>query len=100
MGFYSRDRKPVSVLTFTTGKSAYGEIRQTIASSRMVDMDIKLYQQSVIQNPMYNEVEMIGLTEDEAITTENRIVDGTNEYNVLYVIPSGRLYQVLMKKVK
>ena len=39
------------------------------------------------------------ITYDASITDENQIVIDGVTYDVLYVIPSGRLHQILMKKV-
>ena len=95
----NRELRRVTVNTFSSGKDAYGQIRQNGSVPREIEMVIKLYRQSNIADIRYNEVTDIGLTKDASITDKDQIVVDGNTYNVLYVIPSGKLYQVLMKKV-
>ena len=96
---YIRETKPVSGVSFTTGTDAYGQKRQLGSTTRTVEMFVKVYSQSNVSDIRYNEVTNIGLTKDASITDENQIVIDGATYNVLYVIPSGRLHQILMKKV-
>ena len=96
---YIREAKPVSVVSFTIGTDAYGQKRQLGSTTRTVEMFVKVYSQSNVSDIRYNDVTNIGLTKDSLITDENQIVIDGATYNVLYVIPSGRLHQVLMKKV-
>lgn len=96
---FNRELQPVSVVSFTTGTNAYGEKRELGSTTRTVDMVVKIYSQTNVSDVRYCDITNIGLTHDASITDENQIiVDGTT-YDVLYVIPSGRLHQVLMKKV-
>ena len=96
---FNRELQPVSVVSFATGTDAYGEKRKLGSTTRTVDMVVKIYSQSSVSDIRYNEVTNIGLTKDASITDENQIVIDGVTYNVLYVIPSGRLHQILMKKV-
>lgn len=97
---FNRELKSVSVISFTTGTDAYGQKRTLGSTSRTVEMYVKVYSQSNVSDIRYNEVTNIGLTKDASITDENQIVIDGVTYNVLYVIPSGRLHQILMKKVQ
>ena len=96
---FNRELKPVSVVSFTTGTDAYGQKRKQGSTSRTVEMFVKVYAQSNVSDVRYCDVTNIGLTYDTSITDENQIVIDDATYNVLYVIPSGRMYQILMKKV-
>lgn len=96
---FNRELKPVSVVSFTTGTDAYGQKRKQGSTSRTVEMFVKVYSQSNVSDVRYCDVTNIGLTYDASITDENQIVIDGATYNVLYVIPSGRMYQILMKKV-
>ena len=62
-------------------------------------MMIRNYQQVNVQDVRYIDVTDIGLTFDSAITDANQISTSSGTYNVLYVIPSRRLNQILLKKV-
>jgi hypothetical protein len=62
-------------------------------------MVVKIFSQSHVPDVRYNDVSTIGLTYETSITDANQIVIDGDNYNVLYVIPSGKLYQILMKKV-
>ncbi len=96
---FNRELKPVSVVSFTTGTDAYGQKRKQGSTTRTVEMYVKVYSQSNVSDVRYCDVTNIGLTKDASITDENQIVIDGATYNVLYVIPSGRMYQILMKKV-
>ena len=96
---FNRELKPVSVVSFTTGTDAYGQKRKQGSTTRTVKMYVKVYAQSNVSDVRYCDVTNIGLTYDTSITDENQIVIDGATYNVLYVIPSGRMYQILMKKV-
>ena len=96
---FNRELKPVSVVSFATGTDAYGQKRKQGSTSRTVEMYVKVYAQSNVSDVRYCDVTNIGLTYDASITDENQIVIDGATYNVLYVIPSGRMYQILMKKV-
>ena len=96
---FNRELKPVSVVSFATGTDAYGQKRKQGSTTRIVEMVVKIYAQSNVSDVRYCDVTNIGLTYDTSITDENQIVIDGATYNVLYVIPSGRMYQILMKKV-
>ena len=95
----NRDNKLVKVISFTPGKDSYGKPRKNGTSSREVEMMISVYQQKLTNDIRYTEVTTIGLTADKDITDKNQIKIGEETYEVLYVIPSHRLYQIMMKKV-
>lgn len=96
---FNRELKPVSVVSFATGTDAYGQKRKQGSTTRTVEMVVKIYAQSNVSDVRYCDVTNIGLTYDTSITDENQIIIDGATYNVLYVIPSGRMYQILMKKV-
>lgn len=96
---FNRELQPVSVVSFTTGTDAYGEKRKLGSTTRTVDMVVKIYSQTNVSDVRYCDITNIGLTYDASITDENQIIVNGATYDVLYVIPSGRLHQVLMKKV-
>ena len=95
----NRELKPVSVVSFATGTDAYGQKRKQGSTTKTVEMVVKIYAQSNVSDVRYCDVTNIGLTYDTSITDENQIIIDGATYNVLYVIPSGRMYQILMKKV-
>ena len=95
----NRDKQLVKVITFTSGKDEYGRPRKNGSTKREVEMFVSIYQQRNVNDIRYVDVSTIGLTEDKDITDANQIMIGDDKYQVLYVIPSRRLYQVLMKKV-
>ena len=96
----NREFQKVQVVSFATGKDAYGIKRKNGETSRTVEMVIKIYQQQNTSDARYVDVTDIGLTYDNEISDKNQIVVGENTYDVLYVIPSNRLNQILMKRVK
>ena len=95
----NRDKQPIQVVSFVEGKDAYGRVRKNGSTSRQSEMTVKIYSQSKVDDIRYVDVTHIGITADEDITDSNQIIIDDNTYQVLYVIPSHRFNQVLMKKV-
>jgi len=94
----NRESKIVQVVSYTNTLDEYGQSRKTGHTTRNTEMTCKIYMQNNTTDIRYVDVEMIGITKDTAITDANAIVIDNQLYNVLYVIPSNRYTQVLMKK--
>lgn len=95
-----REFQSVQVVSFATGKDAYGFKRKNGSANREVKMVVKTYSQQNTNDARYVDVTDIGLTYDKEITDKNQIIIGEDTYDVMYVIPSNRLQQILMKRVK
>lgn len=95
------DFQKVNVITFTDGKDDYGQRRKVVDTNatREVEMMIRNYQQVNVTDVRFIDATDIGLTFDAAITDANQIISTSGTYNVLYVIPSRRLYQIFLKRV-
>lgn len=94
----NREMRAVTVISYADTVDEYGQKRQGTSTERTTDMVVKLYSQSNTSDVRYLDVEVIGLTKDKNITVQNRIKFDSVEYDVLYLIPSGRYTQVLMRK--
>lgn len=92
-----RELQIVKVLSFG-GVDAYGQ-KNLAPEEREVEMFMRPYSQNIIPNPLYNEVEMVGLTRDRNITDKNEILVDNVKYKVLYTIDSRRWNTLLMRKV-
>lgn len=90
--------QPVTIRSFVPGVNAWGQERKNGYTDRTVDMVVKIYSQNYVSDIRYNDVELIGLTYDQDITDSNQIIINNLKYNILHVIPSGRILQVLMKR--
>lgn len=95
----NRDKKIVKIVSYASGKDEYGRPRKNGSTSREVEMFVTLYQQTNTQDIRYVEVTNLGLTKDNEINDTNQIIIDDQKYQVLYVIPSKRYNQILMKKV-
>ena len=93
------DFQKVYVITFTDDKDNYGQPRKVEGSRREVEMMIRVQQQMNTTDIRFIDATHIGLTFDKNITDANQIISTSGTYNVLYTIPSRRLYQVFLKKV-
>lgn len=89
----------VEVLSYQNTVDEYGQKRQGTPTGRLVEMVCKIYSQTNVTDPRYVDVDVIGLTYDKEITDENVIIINGDRYNVKYIIPSSRLYQILMKRI-
>jgi len=95
----NREWQDVQVLTYSDDLDEYGQKRQGTPTVRIVEMVCKIYSQSNVDDPRYVDVDVIGLTKDKDITDENVIIIGDEKFNIKYVIPSSRLYQILMQRI-
>ena len=95
----NREWEDVQVLSYSDEPDEYGQKRQGAHISRTVKMVVKIYSQTnEFNDPKYVDVDLIGLTKDKDITDKNELIIDDVKYIVKYVIPSSRLYQVLMKR--
>jgi len=100
-----REWQKVQVLWFPTGVDEYGQQRQGEPTEENVDMVCKIFNQTNVTDPRYIDIDVIGLTNNHTISDKNEVVIDENAfgipagtYIVKYVIPTSRLYQVLLKK--
>ena len=94
------DFEKVAVVSYTDYRDEYGQPHKEEEGRRDVDMMIKIAYQTNVQDVRYVDATHIGLTFDRAITDANTIISSSGTYEVLYIIPSRRLTQVFLKKVK
>lgn len=95
----NREWQKVKVITFVDSVDAYGQKRQSGSAERDSEMVLKIYSQNNTADPRYVEVTNIGITKDTTIQPGEQVKVNNVVYNVLYIIPSSRLYQVLLKRV-
>lgn len=62
-------------------------------------MYLELFSQKNTNDMRYVDVDMIGLTKDQDITNSDTIEYKDSQYQVLYVIPSSRYNQILLKQI-
>ena len=94
------DFQKVEVVEFEDTVDIYGQRRKSEKSRREVDMMIRNYLRMNVNDVRFVDATDIGLSFDTAITDANQIISSSGTYNVLYVIPSKRLYQYFLQKVK
>lgn len=94
----NNEMKQVQLLSYGSTTDDYGQLRQSTPTSIYIEMMFKIYKQTNTGDMRFVDVEVIGLTKHTAITTSNEIQDGNDIYQVLYVIPSKRYTQVLLRK--
>lgn len=94
------DFKKVVVVSYTNNRDVYGQPHIEEASRREVDMNIWIAYWNNVEDVRYVDATHIGLTFDRNITDGNTIISSTGTYEVLFTIPSRRLTQVFLKKVK
>lgn len=88
----------VNVRIFNEETDEYGQKRKGFYTDRPVEGILALYNQSPNQSIVYNNCEVILITNDTSITDENELIIDGESYLVLHVIPSRRKRQVLLKK--
>ncbi len=96
----NRKSAAVDVISYTVGLDEYGQKRQLGETKRTIKMMIQLFSQKNTDDPRYVAVDTIGLTKDLGITDANVIEYNNIKYQVLYVIPSSRYNQILMRQIQ
>lgn len=94
----NRQKRNVSLITFTPGLDEYGQPRQLGSRSQTIEMVITSYNHTKVDDVRYEEVTDLGLTSFQEISDTDKIKDGERTYQILYVVPTGRLTQVFLKK--
>lgn len=94
----NREMRKVTVKSNSGEKNSYGQ-KIMNDNTRVVDMVVKVYRQTNISDIRYNDITNIGLTYEVGITDKDQIIIDNKTYNVIYVIPSGKLHQIFMKRV-
>lgn len=101
----NREWQEVKVLTYSNEVDEYGQQRQGEPTEENVDMVCKIFSQVNVTDPRYIDIDVIGLTKNHTISDKNEIVISENPFDipegtyiVKYVIPTSRLYQILLKK--
>ena len=94
----NREMRKVTIKSNSGEKNSYGQ-KLGFDNPRVIDMVVKVYRQTNISDIRYNDITNIGLTYEVGITDKDQIIIDNKTYNVIYVIPSGKLHQIFMKKV-
>lgn len=92
----NREFEPIVIKEYTSGVDEWGAIRQNGSTERTVDMVVKIYNQSNVQDPRYIDCTLVGITKDRNITDANTVMYQGKEYNIKYIIPSPKFLTLLM----
>lgn len=92
----NNEMRTVTIKHFMETLNDYGE-KVLSTDSTTAEMMVKQYSQTNVQDPRFVDVEYICLTKAAISINEVVSIDGT-DYMVLYVIPSGRYTQVMLKE--
>lgn len=93
----NREMQAVTILSFSSELDDYGQRRMGTPTETSADMVIKPYTNVNVEDPRFEEVEIIGLTKSE-VSTQNRIrLASGSVYDVLHVQPGERYTQVFMR---
>lgn len=93
----NNEMRTVSLLSYASTIDAYGQVRKGTSTSTNIEMMVKTYSQSNVDNPKYVDVELVGLTKAN-VSVENRIVIDTIKYDVLFVTKAKRYNEVMLRK--
>lgn len=94
----NNEMKKVKVLSYVESVDIFGQLRKTTPTERTIEMYVKIFSQTNVNDPRYNNVEMIGLTKSEVYDGEQIEIDG-KVYDILRITPSKRFCEVLLRAV-
>lgn len=94
----NREMRPAAVLTYGDSVDEYGQINAGVPTERMIEITLRLYQHTKVEDIRFNEVTHSALTVDKTITDANKIRVDNAIYSIEFVNPEGRLTQVFLKR--
>lgn len=94
----NNELKKVQLLSYSSETDEYGQLRQSTPTSIYIDMVIKHFNKTNLEDMRYVDVDVLGLTKYDSITDKNEIKDGNDIYQVLYVLNTSRYNQIFMRK--
>ena len=80
-------------------ENEYGEKISGEIPKGKVKMAVNIASQSIQDNVLYKDAELIGLTRNAEISDKNIIEIGGEKFKVLYVNTRGRYRQIVMRKM-
>lgn len=96
----NREWKKVTIISYDNSLDEYGQKRHGSSSQRVVDMVCKNFSMTNTDDVRFTEVTDLGLTKDKDITDADTILIDNDRYEVLYVRPTARLNQIMMRKLQ
>ena len=87
MSPYDSDKQPIVIKHFSDSIDSFGQRHTTYTTS---DSMMALYncRNTLFDDPRFNHVELIGLTDDSNISDDDHIVYKDKEYKVIYSLMS------------
>lgn len=93
----NREMRQAVLLTFDDSLDEYGQPNTSFPTERMIELALRIYQHTKVEDIRFNEVTHSALTLDKSITDANKIRIGDDTYSIEFVNPEGRLAQVFLK---
>lgn len=92
----NRSWETIERYTYGTETDKYGQLRKGEPTITQIPVVWKIFSQTRVTNPKYNDVEIECLTVEPVNVGDYLVKDGV-KYNVLFIIP-GKYNQVFLKK--
>lgn len=96
----NRELETVSVLTYADTVDEYGQSKTGTPTTRNIQMVVHTVSQSNVQNPLYTDITLVGITEDKTLTDASIIARNNKQYRVRYITPGPKYNQVLLAELK
>lgn len=77
---------------------SYGQQHKSIGQERNIEVVVKNYNRTNVNDPRFIEVTDIALTKEKELKPGNNIIINNNKYYILFIIYSNRLNQLLLKQ--
>lgn len=94
----NREMRKAKLLAFDDSVDGYGRINQGVPQEKDIELTLRIYQHSNVEDVRFNDVTHMALTANKEVTDANKVtIDGIT-YSIVFVNPEGRLTQLLLKK--
>lgn len=91
-----REWRKVIETKLSSTTDEYGQIKEDPTTEREIEVVLKQYQATNIQNPLYADITMIALTDDFSVDTDSIITVDGKKYGVKYTIPTRTYLEVFL----
>ena len=93
----NREMRKAFILTYPKTVDDYGQINKDVPEKKPVEITLRLYKHSQVEDIRFNDVTHTGLTYNKTITDANKIEINGDIYCVIFVNNEGRLAQLYLK---
>lgn len=88
------------LITYDDSTDEYGQINKGSFTEKEIQLTLKNYKHTKVEDIRFNDVTHISLTKERDINDSNKIKIGETLYSIAFVNDDGRLSEIFLKRDK